>query len=55
MSPTMFIVVILLALVLVGGFTFLWWKDRDRSEEEAHDPERLDSQTVDQPKPPPSG
>lgn len=38
----MLIVVLVLAVLLVAGFGFVWWKDRDRTQEQAADGERLD-------------
>ncbi len=45
----MFVIVGVLALVLLALFTGLWLKDRDRSQEEALDPERMDTQPERQP------
>lgn len=33
----------IIALVLVGFFALVWAKDRNRSEEESHDSERMDT------------
>lgn len=40
-AAAMTIVVIVLAVALVALFSVVWLKDRDRSQEEAHDAERL--------------
>jgi hypothetical protein len=41
-AAAMTVLIAVLALVLLGFFAFSWFKDRDRSREEAHDTERLD-------------
>ena len=39
-AGAMTILIAVLALVLLGFFAASWFKDRDRSHEEAHDGER---------------
>ena len=42
-AAAMTVVVIVLAAVLLALFSVVWLKDRDRSVEEAHDAERLET------------
>ena len=38
----MLIVVLVLAVLLVSGFGLVWWKDRNRTHEQAGDDGRLE-------------
>ena len=42
-AAAMTVVVIVLAVALIALFSVVWLKDRDRSVEEAHDAERLET------------
>ena len=35
-----------LVVLMVGGFFVAWRRDKDRSQEQAQDPERLDTDTT---------
>ena len=38
----MLIVILVIAILILSGFGFVWWKDRNRTQEQAGDAERLD-------------
>lgn len=48
---TMAFVFGLMAVLLVGGFLFMWTRDKSRSDTEAADPERLNTDPASHNKP----
>lgn len=42
-ATAMAVLLVVLAIVLVGGFMTVWKRDKDRSEDVAEDPSRLDT------------